>query len=289
MKFASVAALTVVATAAAAIAVESTVVSAAAAPPARARLNGRDLDPARPAALRAGDRLETADAPVEIPTAAGRVTVAPRSVLVHQGAERGVEYLFVASGAAEGDVGASASLGGPASWAAAPEAGACRVRVSVPDTDRDTTSFRALRGGAWLRFHAVSTWLPERCDVTLAAAADGPGSLRFASAASNPASVEVQRGTPARAHVALAAPGVAGSLSDRSGATRLVCREAPSGSLLRLEVRRDGRTVARGGVAPGAEAVLDGDRVRVDVPAAGRGRLAALLALESEFAALGGP
>jgi hypothetical protein len=257
------------------------------APGPVAVVNGREAPAATPLSLRAGDRVEARSDPVTLRVAeGGEIRLSPGAVVTHQGVTNGVEYLFVVSGTAEGDLGQATALGAPASWALAAGAERCTVRVSVgKDGPADASDFLAVRGEARLRYHAIAALLPAGCRLELAPSGDGPASLSFGAAAGNPASIELTRSAARLSHAVTVPPGVSGTLADRGAATRVSCGRAPAGGLLRLEVRSDGAAVRRGAVGPGAAALLASDEVRIEVPAAGARRLADLRAQVPEFTA----
>ncbi len=234
---------------------------------AEVKVNGKAAEV--PIAVGKGDVVETGSAQATFTSDAGDVIrLDPATTARSLGLERGVEYLFVASGAASGALSDRTSLGLSTAWAVAARGRRTAVQVEAPKGRAARAGlFRTSSGdGTWLRSRAFSTWVPVGHAVVLDADPSQPETLRFRTGQQNAGPIEVEvevEGGRFRVLVPRATTGViAGSVEGGYEITNDAVSPRQSG--MRIEGEFGWSSVST--LGPGATARLDprGPGVLVD-------------------------
>jgi Ca2+-binding RTX toxin-like protein len=221
------------------------------------KVNGKAV--AVPVAVNKGDVVETGSATATFRSDAGDVITLDRNTVAKgEGTEGGIEYLFVKSGVATGNLSEKTTLGVAASWATAPKGMRTEVRVEAPaDRAASEGRFRTISGGTWLRNDDYTTWLPAQHSVTLWRDATKKGSMCFRTSQQNTGKVDVVR-TVAGGNIRVIVPRAAsGCVEDFKGNKTKISNDFTSNKQEKVRVETEFASSSTAEIGPGGYAVID--------------------------------
>lgn len=221
-----------------------------------------------PVELKKGDTVETGAATATFKSNAGDVVTIDRDTTAKsEGTEDGVEYLFVVSGVATGDLSDKTSIGVSVSWASAAKGTRTEVRVEAP-SDRPGVEgrFRAIKGaGAWLRNADISTWLPEGNSVTLWRDRSKKGGMCFRSSQQNTARVEITKRV-AGGDINISVPrATSGCVEDVANNKTKISNEITSNKQDKIKIETEFGSKSTAEVGPGTYALIDNQTGGIEI------------------------
>ena len=235
------------------------------------KLNGKQVvvEPGSPLRLAEGDVLETAGSRVVFESESGdRITIEEGSRVRADGVSDGIDHLFVESGAAYGTVSDRTSLGATAGWASAPEGSTGRIFLEVPaDRPGAEASFRAVDGGAWVRYHGYRAWLPEQHSLTLAVDPARPDLLAYRTSQQNAGDVQIIKTIGGGEMIAFVPKATVGRIRPEAGNKTRIENDITSlkTGKIRLETRFPGKPPQRAALGPGTYALIDNSTGTIEV------------------------
>ena len=248
-----------------AVATDAGVITSATGP---IRVNGQEvvLKAGEPLTLNPGDVIETLGANAVFQSGSGetgsgdRITIERGTSARADGVEDGVDFLFVESGTAYGDISDKTSVGGSAGWASAPEGQAAKIFLEVP-TNRpgSEATFRSIEGGIWVRYHDYRVWLPEQHTVTLAVDPARPDRLAFRTSQQNAGDVRVIKAVGGGDIITIVPKATVGRIAPEGVDKTRIDNDIASlkTGKIRLETQYPGRSPQKAALGPGTYAVID--------------------------------
>ena len=221
------------------------------------KINGKPAT--LPVTLQKGDTVETGSATATFKSDAGDVVTLDRSTVAKsEGAQSGVEYFFVVSGSATGNLSEKTTLGVATSWATAPQGVRTEVRVEAP-ADRPGTEgrFRTVSGGTWLRNDSYAVWLPAEHSVTLWRDRTKKGSMCFRTSQQNQGTVDINK-TVSGGNIKISVPRAAsGCVEDWVNNRTKISNEITSNKQEKIHIETEFGSKSEANLGPGTYALID--------------------------------
>lgn len=229
------------------------------------KVNGKTVT--LPAEIKKGDVVETGTSSATFKSDAGDlITLDKGTKASSEGSVDGVEYLFIASGSAQGDLSNKTSLGVSTSWATAAKDMRSEVRVEAP-SDRASSEgrFRSIKGGTWLRNDPYAVWVPEAQSVTLWRDKTKKGALCFRTSQQNTARIEMKKEVGAGAINISVPRATNGCVEDLVNDKTKVSNEITSNKQEKIQVWTEFGSKAKADVGPGTYALIDNQTGGIEI------------------------
>lgn len=221
-----------------------------------------------PVTLQKNDKVETGSSTATFKSDAGDVITLDRGTTAKgEGTVGGIEYIFIVSGSAIGNLSEKTTLGVATSWATAPQGARTEVRVEAPAERAGTEGrYRTLSGGTWLRSDPYSVWLPPEHSVTLWKDAGKKGSLCFRTSQQNQGTVDVSKEVSAGNFIRITVPRAAsGCVEDWAGNKTKVSNEITSNKQEKIHVETTFGSKSEANLGPGTYALIDNQTGGIEV------------------------
>lgn len=213
-----------------------------------------------PVELKKGDTVETGAASATFKSDSGDIVTLDRDTTAKsEGVEDGVEYLFVVSGVATGDISEKTTIGVSVGWATAAKGTRTEVRAEAP-ADRPGVEgrFRSIKGaGTWIRNGEISTWLPEANSVTLWRDRSKRGGMCFRTSQQNTARVDVTKMVAGGAIKVSVPRATSGCVEDVANNKTKISNEITSNKQDKIKIETEFGSKSAAEVGPGTYALID--------------------------------
>lgn len=221
-----------------------------------------------PMEIKKGDTIETGTASATFKSDAGDIVTIDRDTTAKSdGAQDGVEYLFVVSGIATGDISEKTSIGVSVGWATAAKGTRTEVRAEAP-ADRPGVEgrFRSIKGaGTWIRNGEISTWLPEANSVTLWRDRSKRGGMCFRTSQQNTARVDVTKMVAGGAIKISVPRATSGCVEDVANNKTKISNEITSNKQDKIKIETEFGSKSTAEVGPGTYALIDNQSGGIEV------------------------
>lgn len=229
-------------------------------------LNGQPVK--LPASIKKGDVIVTAaNATAVFRSDAGdKISLESGTTAVGEGTENGVEYLFVKTGAATGDISDKTTFGVATSWATAPKGVRTTVRAEAPAGKGATEGrFRTVKGDTWLMNGPYAVLLPQDHTVTLWRDSGKSTAMCFRSGQQNASRVQMHKqvsGGVIRIDVPRATNGC---VEDMSNNRTKISNEITSNKQEKIEISTQFGAASNAAIGPGTYALIDNQTGGIEV------------------------